>query len=568
MIHDYALSPQYRREAWQRLSEQQVDVLVVGGGVTGAGTALDATTRGLRTALVEARDWASGTSSRSSKLFHGGLRYLEKMDFGLVREALHERELSLTRLCPHLVKPVPFLYPLEHRVWERPYVGAGLALYDTMGGARSVPLHKHLTRRGARALAPAIKKEALVGALRYYDAQADDARHTLSVVRTAARYGATVRSSTEVVRMLTEADRVIGAEVRDVETGETTQVRAKVVVNCTGVWTDSVQEAAGRARALPREGQQGRAHRRAARPGPPARSGSSCAPRSRCCSSSPGGSRWIIGTTDTEWNLDLAHPAATKADIDYILERANKVLSVPLTRDDIQGVYAGLRPLLVGESEDTSSLSREHAVARPQPGMVSIAGGKYTTYRVMAADAVDALATDLGELRDSVTEHVPLVGADGYHALVNQLDELAGDAGVPVWRMEHLLNRYGSLTTEVLRAAEREPSLLEPLEGAEEYLRAEIRYGATHEGALHLDDLLARRTRLSIEYAHRGTQTARPAADLVADVLGWDDERAQREVDTYTERVRAEKASQELPDDEAADAARRSAPDSRPALVA
>ena len=567
MIHDYALSPEYRRDAWRRLSEDRVDVLVVGGGVTGAGTALDAATRGLKTALVEARDWASGTSSRSSKLFHGGLRYLEKMDFALVREALHERELSLTRLCPHLVKPVPFLYPLEHRVWERPYVGAGLALYDTMGGARSVPLHRHLTRSGARRLAPALKKDALVGALRYYDAQADDARHTLSVVRTAARYGATVRSSTEVVRMLTEGDRVTGAEVRDVETGETVQVRARVVVNATGVWTDSVQEAAGARGRFHVKASKG-VHIVVPRDRVPSEVGLILRTEKSVLFFIPWGSRWIIGTTDTEWNLDLAHPAATGADIDYILERANKVLSVPLTRDDIQGVYAGLRPLLVGESDDTSSLSREHAVSRPQPGIVSIAGGKYTTYRVMAADAVDALSEDLGDLRESVTEHTPLVGADGYHALVNQVDELAEDAGVPTWRMEHLLNRYGSLTSEVLRAAEEDPSLLEPLEGAEEYLRAEIRYGATHEGALHLDDLLTRRTRLSIEYAHRGTRTARPAAELVREVLGWDDAAVDREVDTYVERVRAEKASQELPDDDAADAARRAAPDSRPALVA
>lgn len=566
MIHDFALGPSYRAEAWRQLDGGSFDVLVIGGGVTGAGSALDSVTRGLRTAVVEARDWASGTSSRSSKLFHGGLRYLEQLNFGLVREALRERELMLTRLAPHLVKPVSFLYPLEHRIWERPYVGAGLMLYDTMGGARSVPRHRHLTRSKALAMSPALRKDALVGGLRYFDAQADDARHTLAVVRTAARFGAVARSSTEVTGLLKESERVVGAEIRDVESGATARVRARVVINATGVWTDTVQRLAGG---------RGRFRVRASK------GVHVVVPRDRIASETglimrteksvlfviPWGNRWIIGTTDTDWHLDLAHPAATKADIDYILDHANAVLTRPLTRDDVQGVYAGLRPLLAGENESTSQLSREHAVARPQPGLISIAGGKYTTYRVMAADAVDAAAPDLGShVHPSVTEYVPLVGADGYHALVNQADELAEEAGIPAWRMQHLLDRYGSLVSEVLDDVEGDRSLLEPVPGAEDYLRAELRYAATHEGALHLDDVLARRTRISIEYAARGTDSARAAADLVADVLGWDAQTAEGEVAAYQERVRAERESQTLPDDESADAARRAAPDSRPRL--
>ena len=217
------LGPQQREAAWAELARGEFEVLVVGGGITGAGVALDAATRGLRTAMVEARDFASGTSSRSSKLFHGGLRYLEQLNFGLVREALHERDLSVNRIAPHLVKPVSFLYPLTHRVWERPYVTAGLALYDGLArvGALSEPMpaQKHLTRTGARQLFPALKSDALVGAVRYWDAQADDARHTLTLARTAAHYGATVLNSAEVVSFLRAGDRVIGARVRDVETG-------------------------------------------------------------------------------------------------------------------------------------------------------------------------------------------------------------------------------------------------------------------------------------------------------------------------------------------------------------
>jgi glycerol-3-phosphate dehydrogenase len=388
------------------------------------------------------------------------------------------------------------------------------------------------------------------------------------VVRTAARFGALVRSSTEVVDLLREGDRVVGAVLRDVETGEQVQVHARVVVNATGVWTDDIQRLAGG---------RGRFRVRASK------GVHIVVPRDRIASETgvivrtptsvllviPWGNRWVIGTTDTDWNLDRAHPAATRTDIDYLLEHVNQLLTVRLTRDDVQGVYAGLRPLLSGESESTSQLSREHAVARPQPGLISLAGGKYTTYRLMAAEAVDAAAADLGQrLHPSVTEHVPLVGADGYHALVNQVSELGERYRIPPWRMLHLLDRYGSLATEVLATAEDDPQLLDPLPYAEEYLRAEIRYGATHEGALHLDDLLARRTRLSIEYGHRGTASAQAAAELVADVLHWDAAQAEQEVETYVLRVKAEMASQELPTDEAADEARRAAPDSRARLVA
>ena len=453
MTSPVRLDGDYRARAWQRLATKKFDVLVIGGGVTGAGAALDAATRGLSTALVEQRDYASGTSSRSSKLFHGGLRYLEQMNFDLVREALKERELMLTRLAPHLVRPVSFLYPLTGRGWERSYVTAGLTLYDSMGGARSTPRHKQLTRTGALRIAPSLKRDALTGALLYYDAQADDARHTMMTVRTAAAYGATVLASARVVELLRAGERVVGAVVEDVETGERVEVHASVVINCTGVWTDDIQTMAGG---------RGRFHVRAskgvhivvARDRINSESGLILRTETSVLFVIPWGTHWIIGTTDTEWDLDRAHPAATRADIDYILEHLNAVLNVPLTHDDIQGVYAGLRPLLSGESDDTSQLSREHAVARPQPGLISIAGGKYTTYRVMAADAVDAAREDIGgDVSDSVTEFIPLLGAEGYPALVNQVDRLARHQDLPVWRINHLLQRYGSLVHELFDLA-------------------------------------------------------------------------------------------------------------------
>jgi glycerol-3-phosphate dehydrogenase len=561
------LGPEQREASWRELAGQHFDVLVIGGGVVGSGTALDAATRGLRVALVEARDLAAGTSSRSSKLFHGGLRYLEQLEFGLVHEALRERELMLTRLAPHLVKPVSFLYPLHGRFWERPYVTAGLTLYDVMAGGRAVPRQKHLTRSGALRMAPALRPDSLIGAVRYYDAQADDARHTMTVARTAAHYGAVVRNSTQVIGFEREADRVSGVRVKDTENGEEAVISASVVINCTGVWTDELQQLAGG---------RGRFRVRASK------GVHILVPRDRIVSDTgiilrteksvlfiiPWGSHWLIGTTDTDWHLDLAHPAATRGDIDYILEHTNKVLVTPLTHDDIEGVYAGLRPLLAGESEQTSKLSREHAVARVAPGLVAIAGGKYTTYRVMAADAVDAAAVDIPRrVAQSITDKVPLIGADGYHALVNQAEQIAARYGLHPHRVTHLLNRYGSLLHQVLALTDDHRELLSPIPGSPDYLQVEVVYAASHEGALHLDDVLARRTRISIEYAHRGVESAQPVAELMAGVLGWDAETVKREVEIYTARVEAERASQAQEDDDAADKARIAAPESRSGLV-
>jgi glycerol-3-phosphate dehydrogenase len=561
------LGTQAREAAWTALDGGSVDVLVVGGGVVGSGVALDAVTRGLTTALVEARDIASGTSSRSSKLFHGGLRYLEQMDFALVREALHERDLMLNRLAPHLVKPVSFLYPLTRRGWERAYVGAGLTLYDALGGSRSMPRHRHLTRRGARAIAPALRRDALIGGIRYYDAQCDDARHTLTVARTAAAYGATVRSSTEVVGFVREGGRITGANLRDTETGATATVRTGVVVNATGVWADELQSLANSRGEFKVRASKG-IHIVVPRDRISSETGIILRTETSVLFVIPWGDYWIIGTTDHDWRYDKAHPAASRVDIDYLLEHLNEVLAVPLTRDDISGVYAGLRPLLSGEQEETSQLSREHAISHSPRGMVSVAGGKYTTYRVMARDAVDAAVSDLGRhIPPCVTENIPIVGADGYHALANQVESLAIDLRLPRWRIDHLLNRYGAMLDDVLDPAAEDPSLLEPVPGAGLYLMAEVRYAATHEAALHLDDVLTRRTRISIETTHRGVESARPVAALLASVLGWDDETREREVLAYVARVDAERLSQEETDDVNADARRLLAPDTRRTVV-
>jgi glycerol-3-phosphate dehydrogenase len=559
------LSPAAREDAIARMTEHELDVLVVGGGVVGAGSALDAVTRGLTTAIVEARDWASGTSSRSSKLIHGGLRYLEMLDFGLVREALTERGLLLDRIAPHLVRPVPFLYPLQHRIWERPYVGAGIALYDAMaytsGTAHGLNHHRHLTRKRALREAPCLRSDSLTGAVQYWDAQVDDARHTVTVVRTAASFGALAANRVKVTGFLRQGERVTGATLADVETGQTFDVRAKQVINATGVWTDDTQALADT---------RGQFHVRASK------GIHLVVPRDRLQSSTgiilrteksvlfviPWGRHWIIGTTDTDWSLDKAHPAASSYDIDYLLEHVNAVLRSPLTREDVEGVYAGLRPLLTGESESTSKLSREHVVGHPVPGLVVVAGGKYTTYRVMAADAVNEAVRGMdARVPDSCTDQVPLVGAEGYRALWNQRRALAVSADVHVARIEHLLNRYGSKVHELLDMLRAEPSLATPLPGADDYLQVEACYAVSHEGARHLDDVLARRTRISIEAWDRGVAAAPTVAALIAGQLHWDDQQVAREIEHYLKRVEAERDSQTKLDDDTAEAARLGAPD-------
>jgi glycerol-3-phosphate dehydrogenase len=568
------LGPGSRARALDAMEHDVLDVLVVGGGVVGTGTALDAVSRGLSTALVEQRDFASGTSSRSSKLVHGGLRYLEMFDFGLVREALEERGLLLTRLAPHLVRPVPFLYPLHH-TWERPYVGAGLLLYDAMaafgaGAGRfemGVPRHRHLFRRGLARLAPDLRTDELSGAIRYYDCQVDDARLVATVARTAAAYGARVASRTQVVDFLREGDRVVGARVEDLENDREFEVRARVVVNAGGVWTNQVQDMLGGRGALDVEASKG-IHLVVPRD----RIRSECGFITRTETSVlfviPWGRHWIIGTTDTPWDLDLAHPAASRTDIDYVLEHVNRILRTPLDHADVEGVYAGLRPLLRGATEPTSKISREHTVATPVRGLVMIAGGKLTTYRVMARDAVDAAVPFLDDNRDpsdrvphSITDRIPLLGAAGFETRTHQRVALARSSGLDVARIDHLLGRFGGLVDEVLELIAARPELGHPLPGGEDYLSAEVVYAVTHEGARHLDDVLCRRTRLSIETFDRGTRAARPAAELMAGELGWDSARLEEEVDHYLRRVEAERQSQEMATDQEADEARVSAPE-------
>jgi glycerol-3-phosphate dehydrogenase len=532
-----------RAALFGRLASTEFDVLVIGGGVTGAGAALDAASRGLRVALVEAQDLASGTSSRSSKLIHGGLRYLEQLDFKLVSEALRERDLLISRIAPHLVRPVSFLYPLQRKVLERPYVGAGLVLYDAMNVTKKqVPFHRHMSVHGAMRLAPALKASSLAGALLYYDAQTDDARFTMTVARTAAAHGAVIATRARAVELLRGAGAAVtGARVRDAESGREVAVSARRVIVCAGVWTDPVHALAG-----VRAGYQVRMSKgvHIVVPYEAIRSDTGIILRTEksVLFIIPWGQRWIVGTTDTDWTGDRADPEPTADDVEYILGQANRVLVRPLTRADVIGVYAGLRPLVAAdESAPTTKLSREHVIDEPVPGLVSIAGGKFTTYRVMARDVVDAALADYDRwVPASVTDQLPLLGADGLASATAEAGRLAEDYRVPKDTVEHLLDRYGTLTEEVLELTRTDPALAGPLLDGYPYLGAEAAYAVTHEGALHVADVLTRRIRLFFEAPEGGAAAAPAVAAVMGGLLGWDAATRSAEIESYLEFARAE----------------------------
>jgi glycerol-3-phosphate dehydrogenase len=579
------LSPIRRSEDLKRAQQETFDIVIVGGGVTGVGAALDAASRGLNVCLVERRDFAAGTSSRSSKLVHGGLRYLEQFDFALVREALHERAVLINDVAPHLVKPAPFLLPLRKH-YERPYIGSGVLLYDLLAGRhRAVPFHKHLSKKGCVERFPSINADTIVGGIQYYDAQIDDARHTVVVARTAAQYGAAMLSAVRVDRIVVEGGRAVGVEVTDREpNGGPFRIKAKAVINATGVWASELEGTAGVKQPLKVTASKG-VHL--------------VIPRHRIQASTamilrtdrsvlfllPWGDRWLIGTTDTPWSHDLDHPAVTSADVDYVLHWANKFLTANLTVDDIVGTYAGLRPLIAGGATATTKLSREHAVNKPIPGLVSIAGGKYTTYRLMGRDAVDATAEFLGgSLPSSTTHEIGLLGADGHRSALANLRAHKGCASLPSGGLEHLVARYGSTARELLDMVAADPSLgaaipsdaprndestnenmidpstfdgaHTPMSNGARYLLVEAAHAAAYEGALHLDDVLTRRTRLSIEGTDRGIAAAAPVTQAMGNVLGWSVDACATEVKHYEARVAAERAATQTPSDTEADAVR------------
>lgn len=548
-----------------------LDVLVIGGGVTGAGIALDAATRGLRTGIIEAQDWASGTSSRSSKLAHGGLRYLQMLDFALVHEALTERDLLLSDLAPHLVHQIPFLYPLEHRVWERFYVGAGVSLYDALASMsrrrRSTPFHRHLSKKRLSEVFPDLRDDVAVGAIQYWDARVDDARLVWTLVRTAAEHGALAASRIQLLGLTKNAaGRVKGAEVVDLETNTRHHIRAKSVINATGVWTEETESLAGGADGLKVLASKG-IHIVIPKDRIRGEKGLILQTEKSVLFVIPWPDHWIIGTTDTPYEQDLRHPVATRSDIDYVLERANAVLRDPLTHEDIIGSYAGLRPLLQpAEASASTKVSREHTVASPAPGFVVIAGGKLTTYRVMAKDAVDFALGQGASTNPSITQEVPLSGAQGFAAAKNRARSYARRYGWTKDVTEHLLHRYGSHIDELVELIEEQPDLAAPLEYAPRYLRAEIAHAALFEMVLHLEDILLHRTRLEYDSPDGGLAALDEILALISPILGWDDARQERERSGYTERYEASARAALTATDAEGAAARGDAGDMSPLL--
>jgi glycerol-3-phosphate dehydrogenase len=540
----------FRREtSLRRLVDEEFDVLVVGGGVTGAGVALDAASRGLRTALVEKGDFASGTSSKSSKLVHGGLRYLQQYELGLVYENLAERQRLLDN-APHLVAPLPFLIPLFGRdgVASRTVAGtvsAVLWAYDATGGWRIGDRHRRITGDEALAHLPTLDTTQLVAGFLYFDARADDARLTLSLARTAAfEFGAAVANYATVERMTTGPDgRTNGAVVRPGLAGDPDEllVRAHVVVNASGVWADAVRrldEGADPRTLRPAKGVHVTvpatrlpADLAAVIPVPSDR-------RSIFVVPWPDTDLVYVGTTDTDYAGPLDEPRCTPEDVDYLLEAANRVTTSDLTRADVTGVWAGLRPLLARGrggrvSERTADLSRRHRVSISTRGVVTVTGGKLTTYRTMAEDTVNEVVRALGESprrRRCVTRALPLLGA-------------TTRGRDPVTRAQpgaRLLRRYGTEAPLVRALAASRDELAAPVVEGLPYTGAELVFAAREEMACTLDDLLSRRTRATIECAGGAMRAAEAAAALVASELGWSSQTVADQVSQYTSACRAE----------------------------
>ena len=513
-----------RAVALERLATETFDVLVVGGGITGAGVALDAASRGLRTALVERDDFASGTSSRSSKLVHGGLRYLSQGEYGLVAQALAERQ-RLLRNAPHLVRPLPFLLPSYGSRARMGAVSSALRLYDLVGGFRIGHLHRRLAVDEALARTPSLRTEGLVGAHLFYDAQADDARLTLAVVRTAVLdHRAVVANHVAVQGLLTDATgRVAGAQLH--ADGRDLEARASVVVSAAGVWAGDLDD--DRSVSLrPAKGVH------ITVPADRVRTKVALVLRVRADGRSifvvpwPGTGRVYAGTTDTDYDGPLDRPTCTGDDVAYLLDAVNDSLDVDLRPGDVVGTWAGLRPLVArAPTERSADLSRRHRVIRSPHGLVTITGGKLTTYRAMAADTVDEVQAALGGRPTPCrTGRLPLRGAG----------DLSPGAG-------HLAERFGSESRVIAALVGADASLAEPLVPTLPYLQAEAVYAARYEMARTLDDVLARRTRSLILARDASIAAAPDVARLLAAELGWDSAQTQAQVEAYRTAAEVER---------------------------
>lgn len=525
----------------ERLANESWDLLIVGGGIVGVGALLDAASRGLRVALVEQDDIAVGTSSRSSRLIHGGLRYLEQFHVGLVREALAERA-RLLRLAPHLVRLETFLFPLYGLpVATRAFYQAGMTMYDLLGSAKSGGRHHHLSRAATLEYAPSLRTKGLHGALLYHDAMEDDARYTLAVMRTAIAHapGSTVAvTRVRATGPLKDGQRIVGASLRDGVTGQALDVRASAVLDATGVWGARPDRpfGGGSFTVLPSRG----SHLIVPRDRIPARGGMTLRIPGRVAFLVPWPRHWVIGTTDKPFHGPVDRPAASGAEVDEILGTLNGALDLTLTRDDVVGTYAGLRPLVApSDANSTVKISREHKVSVESPGLVRVSGGKYTTYRVMAQDAVDAVLGTSAATRPSATAELPIIGAAAPADLDALAARLASSDGLDDAAARALVDRHGTEAQAVLDLG-RSRDLARPLADGFPFLEAEVAWAAEHELAMTLDDLLARRIRLAPEVRDRGASVAPRVAEIMGHILGWDADRRAAEIASFLEGAHRE----------------------------
>ncbi len=530
------VTPLERRAAdLERLARDTWDVVIVGGGIVGAGALLDATSRGMRAALIEQDDIAAGTSSRSSRLIHGGLRYLEQFRLGLVREALAERS-RLLELAPHLVRLEPLLFPIFGIPFaSKAFYDAGLTLYDLLGARHDGGWHRRLSAAATLELAPALRRDGLRGGLVYHDAVEDDARYALAVVRTAAAGGGTAVTRVRATGLRTDGSvRIIFAT--DLATGDQIEIRTKAVADATGVWatepTHPFQSTA--LRIQPSRG----AHLVVPRARIPSSMGLAIRVPGKVVFLVPWPDYWLIGTTDAPFDGPVARPAAAGWEVSQLLETVNATMDVALTRDDVVGTYAGLRPLIAPSGGSTVKASREHRVTVETDGVVRIAGGKYTTYRVMARDVIDATLGDAeAQRRPSETARRELVGATHPAALRSLTVQLSAELGPAV--AASLVARHGTEAPAVV-ALGRRLDLLRPLVEGRPFLEAEVAWAVREELAMSLDDVLARRMRLAQELPDRAAAIATRVACIISADLGWTEAREVLEVEAYIAEARRE----------------------------
>lgn len=546
------------------LDSEPFDVLVIGGGITGTGVALDAVARGFKVALVEKNDFASGTSSKSTKLVHGGIRYLPNFDFALVHEALVERGI-LVHTAPFLVHPVPFVLPMYkgdlHPV-GMPFttpngiglsfiLNIGLYMYDALAGRRNVGRHRHLSRKEVMKLAPALKTEDLEEGYLYYDAQTNDARLTMAVLRTAAGFGATITNYSDVTGFLMEKDKIVGAHVLDRLGNQQLTVRARYVVNATGIYAEQIEGLTGHESQIEVQPSKG-VHLVLSRKDLELGSSAIVLPETedkRILFIVPWQSRAVYGTTDTGTG-DLDHPVTKHEEIEYLLKYLNRYLSVHLSEENIISTYAGYRPLIRprnAKNRSTARLSRTHAVLEDSSGLITIVGGKLTTYRRMAQDTLDVISRHSGLKKPlHPTENLPLVGSAGWPNVKNDLEKRAERLAILPDTLAHLERSYGSLANEVLDLVEKDASLGNLLIEDLPYIRAEVIHACCDEMAMTPFDVLARRTSIMLEDRQRGLGILDEVATMMAKEQGWTPEQQQQLVDAYRSEVERQVAAEGL----------------------